>query len=162
MRIGPVICRTDRFQNDRGFTLVEVLLVTVIIGILASMAMPQLQLALEKAKIARAIGDIDAIGWDLVEYEMVNGVFPTSLAGVGRAGRLDPWGNPYEYLKIKGTSGGRGQMRKDRFLVPINSDFDLYSMGPDGRSVAPLTASASHDDIIRANDGGFVGVAADY
>jgi len=162
MRIRPVTCRTDRFQNDRGFTLVEVLLVTVIIGILASMAMPQLQLALEKAKTARAIGDIDAIGWDLIEYEMVNGVFPNSLAGVGRAGRLDPWGNRYEYLKIKGTSGGRGQMRKDRFLVPINSDFDLYSMGPDGRSSTPLTARASHDDIIRANDGGFVGVAADY
>jgi len=162
MRIRPAICRIDRLHNDRGFTLVEVLLVTVIVGILASMATPQLQRALEKAKIAAAIGDIDAIGWDIVEYELGNAVFPTSLAAVGWGSRLDPWGNPYEYLKIKGTSGGRGQMRKDRFLVPINSDFDLYSMGPDGKSASPLTAKISHDDIVRANDGGFVGVAADY
>jgi general secretion pathway protein G len=57
---------------------------------------------------------------------------------------------------------GHGQQRKDRNLVPINSDYDLYSMGPDGRSVSPLTAQASRDDIIRANDGGFVGKASDY
>jgi general secretion pathway protein G len=46
--------------------------------------------------------------------------------------------------------------------VPINTDFDLYSMGPDGRSAPPLTASDSRDDIVRANNGRFVGIAADY
>jgi general secretion pathway protein G len=50
-------------------------------------------------------------------------------------------------------------MRKDRFLVPINSDFDLYSMGKDGESVPPLTAQKSRDDIIRANDGAYIGPA---
>ena len=58
--------------------------------------------------------------------------------------------------------GGIGGARKDRFLVPINSDFDLYSMGQDGESVGPLTAQKSHDDIIRANDGGFYGLAANF
>ena len=53
-------------------------------------------------------------------------------------------------------------MRKDHRLVPINSDYDLYSMGKDGRSVSPLTARHSHDDIIRANDGDYVGLAKDY
>lgn len=62
----------------------------------------------------------------------------------------------------EGNAGGAIQPRKDRFLVPINSDYDLYSMGADGRSVAPLTASMSRDDIIRANDGAFVGLAEDY
>ena len=57
---------------------------------------------------------------------------------------------------------GHGHARKDHSLVPINTDFDLYSMGPDGRSSPPLTAKASRDDIVRANDGAFVGVAADY
>ncbi len=162
MRNRSGICRTDRLQTDLGFTLIEVLLVTIIVSILASMAMPQVQRALEKAKVAAAIGDIDAIGWDIVEYELGNGVFPNSLAEVGWGARLDPWGNPYEYLKIQGGPRGRGAMRKDRFLVPINSDFDLYSMGPDGKSASPLTAKISQDDIVRANDGGFVGVAADY
>jgi len=46
--------------------------------------------------------------------------------------------------------------------VPINSDFDLWSMGPDGKSVPPLTAKASRDDIVRANDGTFYGWASDY
>ena len=53
-------------------------------------------------------------------------------------------------------------MRKDKNLVPVNTDYDLYSMGEDGRSVGPFTAKASRDDIVRANDGGFVGLAADY
>jgi general secretion pathway protein G len=58
--------------------------------------------------------------------------------------------------------GGIGGARKDRFLVPINSDFDLYSMGKDGESLGPLTAITSHDDIIRANDGGYYGLASDF
>jgi general secretion pathway protein G len=57
---------------------------------------------------------------------------------------------------------GSGQPRKDHFLHPINSDFDLYSMGKDGDSVAPLTAQKSRDDIIRANDGGYYGVASNF
>ena len=46
--------------------------------------------------------------------------------------------------------------------MPINSDFDLYSTGPDGASVAPLTAEPSRDDIVRANDGAFIGLASEY
>ena len=45
-------------------------------------------------------------------------------------------------------------------MVPINEFFDLYSMGADGKSVSPLTAQASHDDIIRAYDGQYVGIAS--
>ena len=53
-------------------------------------------------------------------------------------------------------------MRKDRFLVPINTYFDLYSTGEDGESVSPLTAKASQDDVIWANDGDFIGPASNY
>ncbi len=52
--------------------------------------------------------------------------------------------------------------RKDHFMVPINTDYDLYSMGADGKSLAPLTAKASQDDIIRANDGLFIGRASEF
>ncbi len=55
-----------------------------------------------------------------------------------------------------------GQVRRDRFLVPINSDFDLYSIGKDGGSQAPFTAMDSRDDIVRANDGGYVGLASGF
>jgi len=46
--------------------------------------------------------------------------------------------------------------------VPINSTYDLYSMGADGRTATPLTAAISRDDIIRANDGQYVGFAENY
>lgn len=53
-------------------------------------------------------------------------------------------------------------MRKDRNLVPINSDYDLYSAGHDGATLPPLLAPVSRDDVIRANNGGFIGLASDF
>jgi general secretion pathway protein G len=86
---------------------------------------------------------------------------PNSLAEVGYGNHRDPWGNPYQYLNLA-TLKGNGKARKNQFLVPLNSDYDLYSMGKDGDSVSPLKAAASRDDILRANDGAFVGLAATY
>ncbi len=47
-------------------------------------------------------------------------------------------------------------------MVPVNTDYDLYSMGKDGKSTSPFTAKASQDDIVRANNGGFLGLVSDY
>ena len=138
------------------------MLVATILGILASLILPQIQRIRERSQVAAAVGTVDAIGWDIIDYELENGTLPNSLAAVGRGGTLDPWGNPYQYLRIRGSSASRGAMRKDRFLVPINSDFDLYSMGADEKSSSALTAKVSHDDIVRANDGGFVGLGSQY
>ena len=55
-----------------------------------------------------------------------------------------------------------GEARKDHFLVPLNSDYDLYSVGKDGESRAPLSVPVSADDVIRANDGAYIGLAANY
>ena len=70
-------------------------------------------------------------------------------------------GAAYAYVNHADASG-RGSFRKDKNIVPINSDFDLWSNGKDGASVPPLTANPSRDDIIRANDGGFFGLASKY
>lgn len=144
-----------------GFSLVELLLVVAIIGTLAAISLPIYTKALQQARTARAIGDIKAIDTDIRIFEMTAKRLPDSLAEIGREKLRDPWGNEYQYFPFTDAKG-KGNMRKDRFLVPLNSDFDLYSMGPDGDSVPPLTAQQSRDDIIRANDGGYVGLASEY
>jgi general secretion pathway protein G len=146
--------------GERAFTIVELLIVVVILGTLAAIAVPSYARVRERALVTRAIGDIRALQQDIFEYEIVNGMLPASLGEIGRDQLRDPWGNSYSYRVVEGSP--QGALRKDRFLVPINSDFDLYSMGPDGRSVAPLTAAMSRDDIVRANNGGFVGPASTY
>ena len=53
-------------------------------------------------------------------------------------------------------------MRKDHKMVPVNSDFDLYSKGRDGKSQTPFTSKASRDDIVRANNGRYIGLVSGY
>ena len=67
-----------------------------------------------------------------------------------------------QYLNFGGNTRNPRGARMDRALHPLNSDFDLYSMGADGQSVAPITTKVSQDDIIRANDGGYIGLARNY
>jgi general secretion pathway protein G len=64
--------------------------------------------------------------------------------------------------KDKDDKSKKGKPRKDHQLHPINCDYDLYSMGKDGKTTAPLTAKISQDDIIRANNGGYVGLVSNY
>jgi general secretion pathway protein G len=143
-----------RKRYGAGFTLVELILVVVILGTLATIAMPRLQNAVKQARIAHAIGDIRAM------QTAVDGTnpAPADLAAVGYANAVDPWGNPYVYTY---HGGNRGMARKDRFQVPLNTEYDLYSMGEDGASASALTAATSKDDIVRANDG-WVGLAIHF
>ena len=113
---------------NSGFTVVELLIVVAIILTISAIAVPNLVAAIDQAKVARAIGDIHTIGTEIQEYDAMNGQYPNTLANIGYAWKLDPWGNPYQYLDFQDVSG-KGKMRKDRFLVPINTSFDLYSMG---------------------------------
>lgn len=148
-----------------GFTLVELLIVIAIVGTLSSIAIPSYYSYIEKARIIRAIAEIAILQKEIELYdgEESDNFLPNTLDDIGRGNLLDPWGNPYQYLNFATIKGkGKGKMRKDRFMVPLNSGYDLCSMGKDGKSKAPLTAKASHDDIIRANDGRFIGLASEY
>ncbi len=145
--------------RSRGFTIVELLLAVLVVGVLAAIAITGWGNYRHKMNIRIAIQDIAVLGALIQGQCAEDGQCPLTMP----AYKPDPWGNPYRYLPLNaGVPGSKGHARKDHSLVPINSDFDLYSMGPDGKSSPPLTAKASRDDIVRASDGAFIGVAADY
>jgi len=150
-----------RGGRSRGLTAPELLIALAIVGILAVIAFPRYANYRERVQIAQAIIDIKDIEAKLLHYRLDNRELPDDLAAVGMAGKLDPWGRPYQYTNLTDIKG-KGKARKDKNLVPINSDFDLYSLGKDGASSPPLNAKASRDDIVRASDGRFVGLAADF
>ena len=149
-------------RRVRAFTLIEMLVVLAILGVLAGAAVPKYVDYRERARVQKAVADIATMNVTLRQYMMDNSHLPPpSLATINAAGTLDPWGNPYVYFNLR-TAPGYGGARKNKNLVPINSDFDLYSKGKDGVSVGPLTAGPSRDDVILANDGRFIGLACDY
>ena len=147
--------------REAGLTLIELVIGLAIVGTLATMARTRYLTVIERARVVRSIADLKNISTLIRDYEGATGRFPDSLADVDMLPLLDPWGNPYQYLDLTGGAPP-GKARKDKFLVPINTTYDLYSMGPDGKSQPPLTAKASRDDIIRANDGGYLGRASGY
>jgi general secretion pathway protein G len=149
-----------RFFCFNGFTLLETMIVLAIIGVLTTIAIPNFLNYRENARIAAAVGDISQIAQKVLDFYDENKSFPATLADVGMEGRRDPWGNAYEYWPITGNK--KQKVRKDRNTHPINTDFDLYSKGRDGKTNYPLTAEASQDDIIRANNGGYIGLASHY
>lgn len=147
----------------RGWTLLELLIAVGIVGVLAAIAVPTYLGHLERARIKSAVVDIRNLSGSVDLYRFEFREYPDDLAIVLDGPALDPWGNAYEYLRIEGAGmDAMGQVRKDKNLVPLNSDYDLYSRGPDGATHGPLTAQASHDDVIRAADGAFIGLATEY
>jgi len=122
-------------MDRRGFTLIELMLVVIIIGVLVSMVMPRLVGRSEEARISAATADIHAnISVALDLYELDNGRYPTTEEGLSglstkaasvrnwkgpylKRQASDPWGNPYVYASPGDHS----------------PDYDLYSYGPDGK-----------------------------
>jgi len=144
----------------RGVTLLELIVTLVVAGLIASIGIPAFNGYVNRARVARAIGDIGSVSLQLYRWQLNTRVFPENLAEAGLDGLIDPWGNPYKYLNV--ATARTGDVRRDRNLRPINTDFDLYSMGPDGRTQTQLMGARARDDVVRANNGGFVGVAENY
>jgi general secretion pathway protein G len=124
-------------RTHSGFTLIEVMVVVVILGILAAIVVPRIMSRPDEARVVKAQQDIRAIGAALDLYKLDNFSYPTTDQGLealvkrpvqmpngakwregGYLARLpmDPWGNAYQYLR-PGQHGG---------------DYDLYSLGADG------------------------------
>jgi general secretion pathway protein G len=150
-------------NKQRGFTLIELMIALIIAGILISIAVPNYQEYVERTKRTTAIKDISEISMTLERYRTMAGTFPDSLNDLNIPLPRDPWGHAYQYLGIDVASPpNTGAMRKDKNLNPLNSDYDLYSMGPDGLTQKQLTAAKAHDDIVRAGNGGFIGLASEH
>lgn len=158
MRVPPAF--QGRFSKS-GLTLIEVLLVLAIIGVLAAVALPKYNDYRERIKQSQAANDIVVLQLVIKNHQLNSGSYPATLADIGNGSKLDPWGRPYAYVDLSSLHG-KGMARKDRKLNPINSDFDLYSLGKDGSSKTQLTNKESLDDVVRANDGAYIGLAAAY
>jgi len=127
----------SRRTRARGFTLIEVMVVVVILGILAAIVVPRIMDAPDKARIAKAKQDIRVIESSLELYKLDNFVYPSTPQGLealvsppsgdpparnwkpgGYVQNLpkDPWGNPYQYMN-PGTHG----------------EIDIFTLGADGK-----------------------------
>ncbi len=149
-------------NEQRGFTLLELLVAIVLVGILTVTAVSAYTGFIERAKVSSAIGDIGKIHIAIQTFLLnENRGYPANLAELGLNNLVDPWGNPYRYLVVEGL-GNNGAVRKDKNLVPVNRYYDVYSMGKDGVTSTPFTSTLGKDDVVLAGDGGYFGLAKDH
>jgi general secretion pathway protein G len=120
----------------RGFTLIEIMVVVIIIGLLAAAIVPEVIGKVDEARVAKAKEDIQALETALTEYRLDNSVYPSTDDGLDALTKQpndpsvthwhgpyiqqiskDPWGRPYQYA-YPGTHG---------------QPYDLYTLGADGQ-----------------------------
>ena len=92
---------------NKGYTLVELLMVLAIIGVLAKIAIPAYADYRENARAKMAVQDIAMMSVRIKMYWDDRRAYPDSLADIGLAGKLDPWEHTYMYLNLdKNGNGG--------------------------------------------------------
>ena len=123
-------------NNQRGFTLIELMLVVIIIGALTAMVMPRLAGRTEQAKISAAQADVTAnIATALKLYELDNGRYPSSEDGglqalFAKPGNANNWNGPYLEKKPTDPWGHEYQYKSPGSRRTY--DYDLFSLGQDG------------------------------
>ena len=161
-------------NGQNGFTLLELMIALVIASILGTVAVGLFggaeadcsspdarQGPMMRAKMGQVVGDLGEIHMAASRFELSHGRYPANLAEIGLDQLRDPWGNPYQYLVVFNL-GNVGPVRKDHNLKPVNTGYDVYSMGPDGVTATPFTSTLGKDDIVIANDGDYMGLACQY
>jgi general secretion pathway protein G len=172
-------------HRQMGLTLMELMIVVALIGILAGIAFPFYFGQVEKARIIKAIAELENLQFDITNFELNYNRLPDTLEELGSKARLDPWGNPYRYLdfatldedpeeeipkkgkkakgkKKKSSTETADASRIDLYDELLNTDYDLYSCGKDGKSAASLSEKQSEDDIVRGQEGGYIGLASGF
>jgi len=155
--------------DNRGFTLVEILVVCVLLGVLVTLAIPSYTAMINTAKVARCAEEIRTLEKDISAYQADRGTLPPDLTAVGQGTLLDPWKHQYEYHTIANiiNSGENGGVQYEGPFIILNTDYDLYSKGADNLSTYAIpfpadTHTTSSDDIVRGSNGAFVGLAARF
>lgn len=141
-------------DHSSGFTLVELLVVVAILGVLVLSATPTYTRLKTRVMTTRCIAEIRTFQNDIGAFVVENTTLPPNLLSLGKGSLKDVFGRPYVYLRVDSAPGSA---RLGPFAVPLNTDYDLYSLGPDGASAQALSDPTSKDDIVRASDGGYLG-----
>ncbi|MDH4081586.1 MAG: prepilin-type N-terminal cleavage/methylation domain-containing protein, partial [Nitrospira sp.] len=150
--------RRSRAGNTQGFTLIELMLAVSIVGILASLAIPNYIDFLEKARVARAVSELHALAKEIKGFAIGGGGYPDTLAQIGRSTMLDPWGTPYQYYRINCTTDveitnlARLKLRKNRPPRVLLADHSLRTS--DGWHVSFAVDHGEHQDLLHLVAGG--------
>jgi general secretion pathway protein G len=162
-----------RTRWSRGFTLIELIVVLGVLAVLTIIGMGVYCHFIDRAKNTRAIAEIRVLEKEILNFCNSNDRLPDSLAELDRSAMLDPWKTPYQYINFDTTSRGeeirrttgkknQGKGNGSGKSSSLNEDFDLFSMGKDRMSAPDLSDASSQDDIVRADDGSYTGLASAY
>jgi general secretion pathway protein G len=158
------IGRHKRERFYKALTLIELLIAMAIVGILSAIAVPVYTDYLNDTRVATAQADIANIEAQIERFRALRSRPPDTFAEASIVPPSDPWGNAYKYVRLEGLTKAEqdAKCRWDKSEKPLNYDYDLYSMGKDGLTKPKLSNTESFDDIIRANSGGYIGLASEY